>query len=337
MNPTLDSLPILILYPHNRCNCRCLMCDIWKTTSTRELTLADLARHAADFATLRLEWVVFSGGEPLMHSDLAPLCRFFRDRGIRVTVLTTGLLLARHAAMVAEQIDDVIVSLDGPASIHDRIRRVPGAYSSLAAGVEALHRLRPALPISARCTVQHHNCRHLRLTTAASRSLGLASISFLAADTHSTAFDHLNGWEPATRTEVALTLEDLEALESEIEALIAAWPASPFLRESPAKLRAIADHFRADLSLAPPTAPRCNAPWVSAVLESSGALRPCFFHPPFGNTTHSTFLEVLNSPEAVRFRATLDIPTNPICRRCVCSLYRPTPVTTLQNAGDAVA
>ncbi len=323
MNPTLESLPILILYPHNRCNCRCLMCDIWKTDTPHELTPADLARHADDFAKLRLEWVVFSGGEPLMHSNLAPLCRFFRDRGIRVTLLTTGLLLARHAALVAEEFDDVIVSLDGPSSIHDRIRRVPGAYSALAAGVEALHRLRPALPISARCTVQRHNCRYLRLAAAAARSLGLASISFLAADTHSTAFDHINGWDPVTRAEVALTPDDLAALESEVEALIAAWPASTFLRESPSKLRAIAAHFHADLGLAPPAAPRCNAPWVSAVLETNGALRPCFFHPPLGDTTNRPFLEVLNSPEAASFRATLDIPANPICRRCVCSLYRP--------------
>ena len=325
MNPTLDSLPILILYPHSRCNCRCLMCDIWKTTATRELTLADLARHAEDLSKLRLEWVVFSGGEPLMHSNLAQLCRFFRDRSIRLTLLTTGLLLARHAAMVAEEFDDVIVSLDGPPSIHDRIRRVPGAYDALAAGIEALHRLRPALPISARCTVQHHNCRHLRLTATAAHSLGLASVSFLAADTHSTAFDHDTGWDPIARAEVALTHDDLEALESEIEALIAAWPSPAFLRESPAKLRAIASHFRADLGLAPPAAPRCNAPWVSAVLESSGILRPCFFHPPLGDTTHRPLLEVLNSPEAIRFRATLDIPANPICRRCVCSLHRPTP------------
>jgi MoaA/NifB/PqqE/SkfB family radical SAM enzyme len=337
MNPTLQSLPILILYPHSRCNCRCLMCDIWKTDTARELTLADLTRYGEDFAKLRLEWVVFSGGEPLMHSHLAPLCRFFRDRGIRVTLLTTGLLLARHAALVAEEIDDVIVSLDGPPSVHDRIRRVPGAYSALAAGINAVQRLRPSLPISARCTVQRHNCRSLRLTAAAAHSLGLVSISFLAADTHSTAFDHTHGWDPTIRAEVALTAGDLEALDSEIEALLAAWPDSSFLRESPAKLRAIAAHFRAALGLAPPAAPRCNAPWVSAVLESTGILRPCFFHPPLGDTTNSGFLNVLNSPEAARFRASLHIPANPTCQRCVCSLYRPTPELNLQNAAKSMA
>ena len=97
MNHTIDTLPILILYPHSRCNCRCVMCDIWKTSETREIGVADLERHAADIASLGVRWVIFSGGEPLMHSDLFSLCRRLRALGIRLTVLSTGLLLARHA------------------------------------------------------------------------------------------------------------------------------------------------------------------------------------------------------------------------------------------------
>jgi hypothetical protein len=34
-------------------------------------------------------------------------------------------------------------------------------------------------------------------------------------------------------------------------------------------------------------------------------------------------LEILNSPQALQFRKTLDIATDPICRHCVCSLYIP--------------
>src|SRR6266851_4864752 len=150
MNAVLESLPILILYPHNRCNCRCIMCDIWKFDTTRELTLADLERHARDIDKLGVEWVVLSGGEPLMHSDLFGLCRFFRDRHIRVTVLSTGLLLERNVEKVADAIDDVIVSLDGPPEIHDRIRRVPEAFESVAKGIMALRRLRPDMEIRAR-------------------------------------------------------------------------------------------------------------------------------------------------------------------------------------------
>src|SRR5712672_1131905 len=143
MNPAIESLPILVLYPHSRCNCRCVMCDIWKVDSTREISLADMERHAHDIERLGVKWVVFSGGEPLMHSDLIGLCDFFRERRIRVTILSTGLLLERHAARLVDSVDDIIVSLDGPPEIHDRIRRVTGAFQALSGGVQAVHRLRP--------------------------------------------------------------------------------------------------------------------------------------------------------------------------------------------------
>ena len=120
MNPVLDSLPVLILYPHSRCNCRCVMCDIWKTDSTLEISPAELERHAEDIARLRVEWVVFSGGEPLMHSDLFRLCRFLQERNIRTTLLSTGLLIERHADQIVDCLDDVIVSLEAPRKLTTR-------------------------------------------------------------------------------------------------------------------------------------------------------------------------------------------------------------------------
>ena len=66
--------------------------------------------------------VILSGGEPLMHNDLRTLCAFFRELDIRLTLLTTGLLLTKRAAEVAEWFDDVIVSgfrLGGPWPHYD--------------------------------------------------------------------------------------------------------------------------------------------------------------------------------------------------------------------------
>ena len=146
MNALLERLPILVLEPHNRCNCRCVMCDIWKRTDAQEISAAELERHLADIERLGVEWVVFTGGEPLMHSDLFRLSTLLRDRGIRTTILSTGLLLERNAARIVESTDEVIVSLDGPAKIHDEIRRVPGAFESLAKGVRALHEIAPEFP-----------------------------------------------------------------------------------------------------------------------------------------------------------------------------------------------
>jgi MoaA/NifB/PqqE/SkfB family radical SAM enzyme len=311
-------MKILVIEPHNRCNCRCVMCDIWRRTVEREIEQAELERHLDEIVSLGVEQVVFTGGEPLMHSDLFRLAAPLRARGMRITLLSTGLLLRRDAERIAASMDDVIVSLDGPRAVHDAIRRVPGAYERMAGGVRAIHWRSREFPVSARCTVQAQNAEHLRETVAAARSLGLRSISFLAADVDSTAFDRFKVWPESRKSAIA---PDLSALEREIECLIAEGLAGGFVLESPAKLRRMVSHFRAYHGLESPTAPRCNAPWVSAVWEANGDVRPCFFHPAIGNTANGTLAQIVNGPAAVAFRESLQVAENPVCQRCVCSLY----------------
>ena len=245
MSPVLTPLPILILYPHSRCNCRCVMCDIWKIETAEEMSAAELERHMADIVRLRVEWIVFSGGEPLMHSDLFRLASLVRSRGMRTTLLSTGLLFSRYAGQIVASIDDVIVSLDGPPAVHDAIRRVPGAFTLMAAGVEALHSRRPGYPVAARSTVQRGNFRNLRETVLAAREMHLQSVSFLAADVTSEAFNRPGGWPPEREATVAPAIEELPALEAEIEALILEECGRGFVLETPEKLRRIVRHFRA--------------------------------------------------------------------------------------------
>lgn len=322
----IHALPVLVLFPHNRCNCRCVMCDIWRIRETREITVADLTPHVNAFRALGVRWVVFSGGEPQMHADLASLSRLLRAQGIRVTLLTAGLLLEPQARLVAENIDDVIVSLDGPREVHDRIRRIPSAFDRLARGVVALRRLRPEIAVRGRSTVQKANHTWLRETVRAAKEIGLNSISFLAADLTSEAFNRPQGWTAETQNSVALNSEELRRLEDEVEALIEEYAdeiAAGYLVESAEKLRRIVHHFRAHLGEVAPVAPRCNAPWVSAVIEADGTVRPCFFHRSIGNLHDKVLPEILNGEPALEFRREIDVQTNPVCQRCVCSLYLP--------------
>jgi MoaA/NifB/PqqE/SkfB family radical SAM enzyme len=318
-------LPILILFPHNRCNCRCLMCDIWKEKEPREITAAEIARWAAEWRGLDVREVVLTGGEALMHSHLFALCRVLKENGFSVTLLSSGLLLERDAKDIARHVDDLIVSLDGPRAVHDAIRNVPRAFDRLAEGIAAVRDARPDLPVGARCTVQRRNFRELRATVAAARHLGLHRISFLAVDVATDAFNRPGGIGLKPPETLALSREELPELERELDALSrehAADFASAFIAESPEKLRArLLHYFRARHGLGDFAPVSCNAPWVSAVVESDGTVRPCFFQPPLGNLREAGSLEaVLNSPKALAFRAGLDVATNPICVKCVCSL-----------------
>jgi len=300
------------------------MCDIWRIREPQEIAPKDLEQHLASFRKFGVQWVVFTGGEPQLNAEFVALARMVRKEGIRVTMLTAGLLLESHAEAIAGAVDDVIVSLDGPPDIHDRVRRVQHAFDQLVAGVRALRRFRPDMIVRARCTVQKANHPSLCDVVRSAKEIGLNSISFLAADLTSEAFNHPRGWTPERQDRVALTANEADALEAEVERLISEFTPdldSGFVVESADKLRRIVLHFRAHLGLAQHVAPRCNAPWVSAVVEASGDVRPCFFHPVYGNLHQHTLDEIVNGPEALRFRANLDIATNPVCQKCVCSLH----------------
>jgi MoaA/NifB/PqqE/SkfB family radical SAM enzyme len=317
---TIQRLPVLVLHVNNRCNCRCTMCSIWKSSDTAELTPQLLHRYLPDMKTLQVESVALTGGEPLMNSHLAELCSILKDAGIRTTILTTGLLLPRFAGMLVRLTSEVIVSLDGPPAIHDRVRRTAGAFDLLAAGVRALRDIDPGFPVSGRCTVQKLNCTSLRDTADAARSIGLRSISFLAADLDSTAFNRPAALSTIEAEPVTLTAAEIANLELEIGTLDLS---DGFIVETREKLLRIPKHFRARLGLANAIAQRCNAPWVSAVVETDGTLRPCFFHEPVGQARQAGLLGALNGQAAIDFRDRLRIDENETCRRCVCSLWRP--------------
>jgi Fe-coproporphyrin III synthase len=319
----LTSMPILILNVHTNCNSRCIMCDIWKRETHEQVRVADLDRHRASLRNLGVRQVVLSGGEPLLHNDLPALCEFFLEQNIRLTLLTTGLLLLKRAREVSALFDEVIVSIDGPQAVHDGIRRVKGAFDLIGQGVAAVRAHRPDIRISCRTTVQKANHRHIGATVMAAKALRFDSISFLAADLTSEAFNRPLVWPGERQSEIALTVSEVAALHEDIERLIVEHAydiRDKFITESPAKLRRITRRFREHLGQVAPESPVCNAPWVSAVVEVDGSVRPCFFHRPVGNVTSSTLEEVVNGEAAQGFRESLNVAENPTCRRCVCSL-----------------
>jgi MoaA/NifB/PqqE/SkfB family radical SAM enzyme len=322
----IHALPVVVMFPHNQCNCRCVMCDIWRIREAKEITPEDLEQHLRSFRQLGVRWFVFSGGEPQLNKKWSCLAQMLRSTGSRVSLLTAGLLLKSQAQAITDSVDDVIVSLDGPPAVHNSIRRIPNAFEQLAEGVTALHSLRPEMQVGARCTVQKANHHALRAVVTSAKQIGLNSVSFLAADLTSEAFNRSEGWRPERAARVALVPEEVGALEDEVECLIREYRAdlnSGFVIETADKLRRIVQHFRAHVGQSNNVAPRCNAPWISTVIEASGDVRPCFFHPVLGNIHRQPLPDIINSQEALHFRSSLDVESNEICRRCVCSLYIP--------------
>jgi MoaA/NifB/PqqE/SkfB family radical SAM enzyme len=318
------TLPVLVLMPHSRCNCRCVMCDIWKANQNRqELTRADLEKHLAGLRRLGVRHVLLSGGEPLMHTNLWQLCELLRELPARISLLSTGLLLKQHAREIVGWTDEVIVSLDGSQAVHDLVRDIPHAYTRLAEGVQALKTLDPGFRVTGRATIQRANYFDLPGIIQSAQAIGLDQISFLAVDVSSQAFNRAQPWDRERAAQVALDPRQVEEFKQVLEQTISRFApdfATGFIAESPQKLRRLAVYFDALNGQADFPANTCNAPWISTVVEADGTVRPCFFHPPVGDLRQGPLEAILNSERAIAFRRQLDVRTDPVCKKCVCTL-----------------
>ena len=312
-------LPLVIFYPTSRCNSRCISCDWWKQTGEGDLALEEIDEIAGRLPALGTRVVVFSGGEPLLRPEVFDAAALFRARGIQLHLLTSGILLERFADKVARHFERVAISLDASTdALYERVRGV-SALAAVTRGVARLRAIDWRIPITARATLHRTNFREMPRLIDFALNLGLDGISFLPADVSSRAFGRERLPDPAG---LALTAEEIVEFEQTIERTVAAYRdeiASGFVAESAEKLRRLPQYYaalRGEQSF-PPI--RCNAPWVSVVIEADGAVRPCFFHNFIGNV-RDTPLEDIVGENLRAFREAFDVSDDPVCRRCVCSL-----------------
>ena len=142
----------LCLVVDHACNLRCRYC--YTGDKLRRPMHPDVGRRAIDFALLRrparLDLSYF-GGEPLLRLDLLQdLARYALDRAGEIP---TRVVLNTNATLVDDDVVawvrslracEAIVSLDGPADVHDRCRIDGAGRGSHARVREGIRRLREA-------------------------------------------------------------------------------------------------------------------------------------------------------------------------------------------------
>lgn len=313
----------LFLWLNYGCNAKCLMCDIWKERPGERITAEQVSRWSAEWADIGLESVIICG-ESLLHPELFEIFRILDGRGMRIELLTNGILLHRHAEGVLRWCASVRTSLDGPRDVHNRTRGVAGIYDALARGVGRVLEARPDFDIKGRCAIHALNYRLLPETVAAAKEIGLKGISFSALDVdNAEAFRRLEGIGESRRRDLGVwgpMVEDLEARLREFFTVCADDFSSGYIQDTPGQLwRNVYDHYACGNGVTAGEPVVCDAPWTSAIIEPDGGVRPCFPMPTVGSMLGGdSLLAVLNGDEARSLRAGLDVSRDKTCRDCVC-------------------
>ncbi|MEU6708981.1 cytosylglucuronate decarboxylase [Streptomyces wuyuanensis] len=114
------------------CNADCFMCEFALSRDTFRFSLEDFNNLMPRARAAGVGYVRFTGGEPLMHKDIVDLVRSGTAAGMKMSIITNGMMLPKMAERLAEAgLAQIIVSLDGASpSTHDVYRRSPGMFTN---------------------------------------------------------------------------------------------------------------------------------------------------------------------------------------------------------------
>lgn len=188
-------LPVVLNLPiTDNCNSRCVMCDVWKTKSTGELSVSDLKEILSDSLFARIAHVGISGGEPTLRSDLVEIVAALvatLPRLMSLSITSHGFHSSRWNRFLPS-IQDICqkrgigftlnLSLDGIGELHDEVRQIPGAYRQVLRTHEIAKQL--GVKVKFQSTISKPNLYGMTNTLGTTLTMGTEVDFRLATEIH---------------------------------------------------------------------------------------------------------------------------------------------------------
>jgi len=154
-----DKKPVVVWNITRSCNLNCIHCYARAVNQSRdrELTTDEGLNLIDDLAIFGAPVLLFSGGEPLLRSDLTELARYAVSKGIRAVISTNGTLITEEKAMLLKDagVSYVGISLDGLEKVNDHFRGVKGTFKKAVNGIKNCQNI--GLKVGLRFTINKLN------------------------------------------------------------------------------------------------------------------------------------------------------------------------------------
>ena len=155
--------PVVVWNCTKQCNLSCVHCyaSAIRSKSAGEMDTAAGEAFIRDLAAFNVPVILFSGGEPLMRSDLFDLAMLAREQGIRVALSTNGTLISKETSRRIKDIGfaEVGISLDGIGDNNDKFRGHKGAFDDALTGIRNC--VAEGLRVSLRLTITRRNYQEI--------------------------------------------------------------------------------------------------------------------------------------------------------------------------------
>ncbi|MFP4083300.1 MAG: heme b synthase [Desulfonatronovibrio sp.] len=157
------------------CNLACKHCraEAHPEPFEGELSTSEAIKLIDSFPRTGDPVVIFTGGEPLLRSDVFDLVAHANSLNLRCVMAPNGTLITRENALLMKEagIQRCSISIDGPtAREHDLFRGVPGAFDQSMNGIECLKQA--GIPFQVNTTVTRDNIHQFKDIFNLARDLG---------------------------------------------------------------------------------------------------------------------------------------------------------------------
>jgi MoaA/NifB/PqqE/SkfB family radical SAM enzyme len=317
----------------DRCNLRCKMCQ-YAYSDAPGYQLNQVGHMEPDLFYKIIDelagrpMISFTGGEPLLHPQIAEFIAAAKNKGLLTTLTTNGWLLARQAeALCQAGLDVLVVSVDGPEAVHNMIRGGK-SFSRLAEGIQAVRhqKKRPVLLINT--TISNLNHDQLITVYEQAKDWGVDGLNFnhLWMQTEEMIerlheeFPHFAADEVAWQIEPEAV--DVTQLADQLETIRRQNQSERFLVTELPKLnrRQIAAWYQQPAEFVKYHSTRCA--WTRMKIWPDGRIKPCREWVA-GSAAEQPLMDVWHSQAFQEFRSLLaEHGTIPICSRCCYTTYR---------------
>lgn len=178
-----------------RCNLNCSFCYVGDK-NYGELNTSDTKKILFKiYNEAQVPSVSFTGGEPLVRSDIIELVRYASKIGLWTNLITNGTLLTRdNVCMLKEAgLSSAQVSIEGPnANIHEAITGVSGSFNRTLHSIRYLRET--DIPVHTNTTISKKNIDHLEKIMLLAKECGLSRLSMNLCIPCGSALDKKQLW-----------------------------------------------------------------------------------------------------------------------------------------------
>lgn len=292
-----------------RCPYRCVFCeaDIPNIRPASELRTDDVYRILQKLAEAEVPNVFFTGGEPILRSDLPDLVRHCSRLGLDPCVSTTNFSVdeSNLRQLIDAGLDSMQVSIHGPRAIHEAVVGQNGSYAEVMARLKMLVEAKVRVEIA--CVGLKENIEYI---PSLIRELAVFRVPFFRLLRYVPGHrkEMLEHIPPRKLVEKCIPEIVKVAKESDIDIALGFCPGI----DGPATRLVKGIH---------PVAFTCPAGKTNFAIMPNGDVYPCVFfknRPEMfcGNILRNSVAEIWNSPRMVMFRGLTPEDYTGICGHC---------------------